>query len=369
MKLTPKVLMVSIILLALLAAIAPAAAQEPVEATVVPDLLNMRETPSTAGEIVDSLPRGTLLEVSGRENNLNDSGSWVFVSPVGRSSSGWVLASFLLFPENYNIGVLPVVDSAGAGAATSAAATSEGGTSTTVVSVSGGIAAVTNEFANFRTGPELTFDIIEQLDPGTDLILTGRNANSVWLQAVANGEVGWIFFQLVEADGEIRDLPVATGLEITGDVVSATTTTTTTTTTEGEDGESAVVVSSGPRPTGPRTNAQVSGNTDGRLNPTEHLGYALVYCVDGNGFTNTANYRGGGIMVFLYINGSVPFFASEAEIEATPTNNTEASLVKSEGGYALYRFGSNEFFITGADDKGEGFTFRWTACNTGYRAG
>lgn len=64
--------------------------------------------------------------------------------------------------------------------------------------------------------------------------------------------------------------------------------------------------------------AQINDASDGRLNADNHFGYALLYCVDGTGATNTGTYAGGGFQIYLYdgpVVGTI-FFATEAEINA-----------------------------------------------------
>jgi|GEM_PF-6897385 len=381
-------LLLIVMMISVAIAVPMASAQsETVNATVVPDVLFMRAEPSASGEILLDLGRGTQLTVSFRETNDNDGGSWVYVTPEGTDVSGWVLALYLQFPEGYNIGNLDPIDPdtvTTTSAPTASDASDEASededettttTNTTVTAVSGDVVVIpgsTNEVANFRSGPELTFEILDQLARGTDVLLTGRTANSVWLQAIVDGQIGWIFFSLVTADGDVDELQVPESFDQvpSGIVVSADNTVTVTTTEDTpvtEDGESPVVVaSSGSRPAFLGVSPQSSGN-DGRLNPTDSLGGALIYCVDGDNYTDTRNYSGGGIAVYLFANDQIPFFATEAEINRVPANSTSGGTIKAEGNYVLYRVGTNGFALTGPDDKGQPFTFSWENCNTGSR--
>lgn len=342
-----------------------ASAQEPpsgVEAIVAPDFLYVRQGPGTATLPVGTVTRGTVLVVSGREDNLNDEGSWVFVTQKGGSLSGWVLVTYLFFPENYNIGVLPLVSAAGSAAPSTTTSTAPSTTAVqtaplTTVSVEGGLTGVTKDFVNLREGPELTFAVIRQIPPNQPLTFVGRNSNGVWLQVVTNnGEVGWVFYQLVRLSGDRNSLPI-----VGADNVPVATTTT-------ASGASAAVPSSAaPISFGVKPGSDPSN--DGRLNLNIDLGFVIVYCVDRNGYTNSGSYAGGGILVYQFTGTPrVVLFASEAEINAVGSNPPGGRLIKVESGYSLGRTEYGEFLLAGADANGAPFTFLWRDCQYGRRA-
>jgi uncharacterized protein YgiM (DUF1202 family) len=330
---------------------------ESVIATVVPDDLFVREAPSARAEAVGSFKRGTQLLVSGREDNTRDDGSWVFVTPVEGGPSGWVKASFLLFPANYNIGALPVVSTTGVASGLDAPlipAPSAPSANTNVASVAGGLSGRTTDIANFRSGPELTFDILAQLPRNTEVLLTGRNSNGVWLQAVANGQVGWLFFSLVATKGDTNSLPVISGDPLVAETAGLPAAT---------DGLVDVT----------QPQLGVSPNTppgqDGRLNTVDDLGPIIVYCFDRNNYTNTGTFAGGGIAVFNWQANKYVLVATEGQINAVGSNPPNGAVIASQNGYGLYRLEEGLFLLTGPDSTGKGFSFRWSACRPGSRVG
>ena len=290
-------LLISLLLLGILAFSGTAgfAQESSVQASVATDLLNVRQTPSTGVAVVNQLALGAVVTVSGREDIPNNGGSWVYVTPSDGSASGWVLARYLDFPGEYNIGVLPVVSAQG-GTSTNAPASIVSG------SLPAGIQGTTGDLANFRTGPELTYEIIRTLQPNTPLILLGQNESGVWINAAVGSETGWLFFTLVKSSVSLNTLPVvgAEGASVPANVIvpqpapSASQNTDTTTTTTGQSSSGAS--SSSPN-IGFGVKPGTEGGWDGRLNAYADLGYALVYCIDGNRYSNTYSYAGGGIVV------------------------------------------------------------------------
>jgi uncharacterized protein YraI len=335
-------------------------AQEPVDAEVVPDYLFVRANPSPSAEQLGSFTRGTVLQVEGRETNSNDGGSWVYVTPDGGGTSGWVLSNFLLFPENYNIGVLPVMN--GTTAPSASAPSAPQGSAPAAASTLDGLPATTSEAVNFRNGPELTFEVLRQLPANTDLVIVGRNANGVWLQAAEGEDIGWVFYSLVDVDGDVNSVPVTTG----GGAPRPQTTPAAVGTPRPNTPAPAAAnttADSGNRPTSLGRDASVFGNSDGRLNPDIDLGGALVFCVNANHHTNRATYSGGGIAVYLWETETIALFASEAQIQAAGVD----TLILSEGGYSLGRDPNGDFMLYGEDSSGKEFTFRWSGCQSGQR--
>ncbi len=181
--------------------------QQPVQAqattaTVAVDALNVRANPGTDSPRIDQFSLGTVLNVSGREDQLGNGGVWVFAQPVNGGTEGWVLWEFLQFPDGFIVETLPVINAtgnAGEGASTGAAA----------VNVEGGIAGQTTRGVNFRSGPGTNFAILQGLTSGVNLTATGRLASGNWVQAVVGGQQGWLFAPNVSlTSGEISALPV-----------------------------------------------------------------------------------------------------------------------------------------------------------------
>jgi uncharacterized protein YraI len=332
--------------------------------TVIPDFLYIRQTPSTNGTALGSLPRGSELTTLGVERNANDSGTWVFVESSDGQLQGWVRADFLNYPSDFvGLSKLPVVNSqgtvGGVVAPVSSNAPNAPSSNMATVNTANGLAATTNEFANLRTGPELTFSVIEQLLPGAEIVLVGRNANGVWLQAVAGDQVGWVFFQLVEVEGDVNSLPVVGAGQT---VVAVTTNPGTTTTTD----SAPAPVSSGRGPTNlglvPGTPAEAS---DGRINATDSLGNLLVYCVNGNGHTNAGNFdNGGGILVYDWVARTPRFFVGEGQIKVARANRPADGVIATDGVFVLYVLDATRFSLTGVINNAP-FELQWPNCEAG----
>lgn len=342
--------------------------------TVVPDFLYIRQTPSTNGTALGNVQRGTELTAVGVERNANDSGTWVFVQTSDGQIAGWVRADFLSYPTDFvGLSKLPVVNTQGSVGGVTPATTSGNTaapagqtapvTTTTVVNVENGIAASTNEFANLRTGPELTFSVITQLTPDTDVVLVGRNANGVWLQAVVEDQVGWLFYELVEVDGEVSSLPVVGAGNVPAITVSTNSTGDSNTTTTASVPAAA---GNGPRNLGlvPGTPA---GASDGRINATDDLGNLLIFCVNGNGYTNAGNFdNGGGILAYDWTTQTPRFFVSEAQIKAARANRPADSVIATDGVFVLYVMDATRFSLTGFDSRNNRtFELQWKNCESG----
>ncbi len=70
------------------------------------------------------------------------------------------------------------------------------------------LTAVTNDIANFRAGPELTYPILETLNLGETVQVDGRRGDNLWLRVVYNGQQGWVFYSLLNVQGDINSLPI-----------------------------------------------------------------------------------------------------------------------------------------------------------------
>lgn len=108
--------------------------------------------------------------------------------------------------------------------------------------------------------------------------------------------------------------------------------------------------------------------TDGRVNPVEHVGGAAVYCVDET-FTPAAHWSNGGIRV-LDVNGQELLFAPAADIiaQGDPPEETiqVGSGANAYGDLTLFYRPDSKFVLTGTDEHGKDFEFVWGGC--GYTA-
>ncbi|MFP4322222.1 MAG: SH3 domain-containing protein [Anaerolineales bacterium] len=195
-------------------AIAPmTAAQGGATATVVPDALNVRETPSANAAVVGQFTINQTVTVSGRDSNDNDGILWVLASNGGLT--GWVDSTFLLFPSDFAILSLPETSgAASAPPATTGDTPAEQTTQNTTENApapppaEGGIGAQVIADANVRAQATTAANRVGGTTAGTRVTLTGRNADSSWVFGSFGNAQGWMASQLVQADAPIPNLPV-----------------------------------------------------------------------------------------------------------------------------------------------------------------
>lgn len=97
---------------------------------------------------------------------------------------------------------VPTAANPGAGAATATPAADTSAPSVTV----------TNDFVNVRTGPNVGYALLGQLQNGQTVPVRGKNADGTWWQisyAQGAGGVGWVFGELVKANAAANGVPVA----------------------------------------------------------------------------------------------------------------------------------------------------------------
>ncbi len=73
---------------------------------------------------------------------------------------------------------------------------------------SGVSAKVTGDVVNLRGGPGTGYAIVGRTRVGESLAVTGKNADSSWLQVTISGKQSWISGQLVATTGAVAALPV-----------------------------------------------------------------------------------------------------------------------------------------------------------------
>ncbi|MEA3334535.1 MAG: SH3 domain-containing protein [Chloroflexota bacterium] len=176
----------------------------------------MHESPG--GEVLETLPRGTVLWAIGRSEDA----SWVSVV-VPDGLSGWVQTDELVV---FAVEYLPVTSDYAAGFSGGVDAQSPDDptvTSSTSEAVSSGAdklsmdATVTtaSQRLNVRSGPGTGYPVIGRLAPSEAVAALGRNVDADWIQvALQDDGFGWASAAFLEVDGEVDALPVS-------DVVSA----------------------------------------------------------------------------------------------------------------------------------------------------
>lgn len=104
--------------------------------------------------------------------------------------------------------------------------------------------------------------------------------------------------------------------------------------------------------------------TDGRVNPVEHVGGAAVFCVDAE-FNPAAHWTDGGIRV-LDAKGQELLFAAAEVIQNAGDTQSEPVLVgtgaNAFGPLELYLLPNESFQLSGTDEWGKAFDFVWGGC-------
>ncbi len=158
----------------------------PVEGTTTTQL-NVRAEPSTASNVLGIIPANTIVQITGKDPAGN---WWQILYPQGQDGKGWVTAQYVTTPNG------------------------------TAVQVVGGYTvdpdsentAVVQQQLNVRSGPGTDFNSLGTLNPKDVVRLTGKDANSTWLQiefpqgAGPEGK-GWINAAFVQARG-VENLPI-----------------------------------------------------------------------------------------------------------------------------------------------------------------
>lgn len=156
--------------------------------------VNARSAPTLTASILGVLPNGAVLPALGRSpDNL-----WVQVELPDKQLA-WVFRDAVNVSSN--IDAAPLVGAEGVIAAPSDGAPSDGAPTATIVSLLG---------SNVRTTPGNESEPIETAARGTVFPVTGRSADSAWLQVqLADGAIGWILATTAKLNVDVATLPVA----------------------------------------------------------------------------------------------------------------------------------------------------------------
>jgi SH3-like domain-containing protein len=186
--------------------------------------LNIRRTPDTAGEVLARVGNGTLMEFLG----IKESGDWMFVSyspPEGGAVTGWVNSIYielLLNDEPITLEeleaeeMLVIIPDDERG---EVSADAGGVVLPTVDPLKDAIVAevTIDPGANLhlRRTPDSNAESLALIPNGTLLIVTGRTAESDWLQVEFEGVQGWVSSPYVRltfngAPFELANVPVLT---------------------------------------------------------------------------------------------------------------------------------------------------------------
>jgi len=181
----------------------PVATSEPTTVLLGPatgnDFVNVRSAPSLNAQLLGQVNKGQSVPVRGRTAD----GTWYQITyPAGPGGVAWVYGPAASITGD--AGTLPVVTADG-GAANSPPPS---GLQPPFVRLKAG-----QEFANLRSGPDLTYQKIGELNAtGVNAAaVRGKSANGQWWQiafANAPGGVAWVYGQLVDFTGDPNAVPI-----------------------------------------------------------------------------------------------------------------------------------------------------------------
>lgn len=189
--------------------------------------VNLRRTPSTDGEVLASLPGGTVLSFLG----ILEDRSWVYAvyTPTqGGSISGWVSAAFITYQWNgrdINLDEMEIRDLL-------VIASGEEIGQVGVGTVSNPVTQATRSPArdafvitvrldpganlNLRRTPSTQGEVIAQIPSETQLVVIGRTTDELWFEVEFEGQRGWVTsdprFSVLTFNGRsaaVTDVPVS----------------------------------------------------------------------------------------------------------------------------------------------------------------
>ncbi len=182
---------------------APAAAQAP-DAQVKPmsTLLNLRDAPSPAGNIVAELAGGTPLALVGRTFDNN----WLKVR-LQDGREGWVASGYVIVAIDLN--TVPILTSTPGVPAATPAPTHSIPAADAAVSADFGNGQVTAALLNLRSGPSISAGVLAELSAGTAVNIAGRSADNAWLLVqTSSGNQGWVYRAYIRTGADLAALPV-----------------------------------------------------------------------------------------------------------------------------------------------------------------
>lgn len=214
----------------------PAPQEDVVTATIVgldPTAnLNIRRTPDTAGEVLGGIPGGAVATVDG----VGASGDWAFITYApaeGGAVTGWVATQFLAYQLNgtdtdiEELQTLGVIGEADEETATGEVLQQlpESASAPTPDPVQDAYVGVVelDEGANLnlRRTPDTQGEVLVQIPSGSQIIITGRTTDGVWVQTSYEGITGFVaanFLTITFNDvfvDDITEIPIADGLDAT----------------------------------------------------------------------------------------------------------------------------------------------------------
>ncbi len=183
-----------------LLAVTPAQAQEITQRGTIYQTVNVRSGPDTQFEIVTKLEAGNTVIVNGRDSEAT---RWlrIVLDDVDDVPFGWV-TSFSVTLEDDPMR-LPVVSPETESEAPGSNQPPDAESANQVLVVAYGR-------VNIRSGPDITYDVVGQLDMDEEAeVLARSNRQNDWLYIEAEERAtGWVAFFTVTVIGDPSDLPV-----------------------------------------------------------------------------------------------------------------------------------------------------------------
>ena len=143
----------------------------------VTDAVNFRTGPSTADGVIQVVPTGSVVVVTGDERNN-------FLSATFNGEEGWLSNQYVDLGDG---------------------SSSDGGDDDDDDDGGNGGTAETTDYVNFRSGPRTNYSVIRVLAPGTVVLLNGAEQNG-FFSVTHNDQGGWVHGDyLMAADGDGDD--------------------------------------------------------------------------------------------------------------------------------------------------------------------
>ncbi len=221
-----------LLLIALVLGILPAAAQEP-DATVRPDVLNMRYGPGSQYAVVTVLSRGAGITLLAQDDQPGGE-IWLYGhAPDG--SEGWLLADYLTIRAGFNIATLPTraapgdlgtpVENPPAAEAPAEAPSEPVAPPPATFPEGTGIPATVSPGVNVRTGPGTGYRALLTVSGSTPALAMGRDPAIEWIFVRVGEQDGWVYFSYVQlASGDVSQLPITDTITTPGAAPAETTT-------------------------------------------------------------------------------------------------------------------------------------------------
>jgi uncharacterized protein YraI len=171
--------------------------------------LNVHSGPGETQPVVSVIPARVAVYMEGR----NRIGNWVLIDGGPGGVQGWVASRYLVWPDDVDLGALPVVDGAG---------TASAGSGENTINVGAAVERANAwpvQIMHLRQGTDTAYPSLGRVPAYTGLVLEARSADNVWaLVHTADGQTrGWVAAGFLQIGGDV----IFDALPVSGEVVSA----------------------------------------------------------------------------------------------------------------------------------------------------